>query len=153
MSDEKEEKPKKTNWAGVAAFVVAIVAAPGVLVNTYFDFKERATNELVQKSSHESMASIVIDIGDDVEACFNEVDTLKVDIAELRGYIRGLGKVRGGRIPASLPAPSAPPMEKDSGSEVEAAGKIKVRRPVKFDKIMQHVQSTGELYAPQKYRE
>lgn len=147
------EEKKKTNWTGIAAFVAAMAAVPGVLVNTYLDFKSRNTTELVQKSSYENLATNVEEINGDVKECFGEVGKLKLELAELKGYLRGMRR-GGGRVPAAL-APSAPPEEESDSGEEKSDKKPRAasRKPASFDSIMQHVQSTGKPYVQSQDQE
>jgi len=148
--DECEEPKKKPiNWAGVAALIAALTAVPGVLVNTYLDYRERSTAALVQRSSYENLASTVEEMSGNIKSYSDEVIALKLEIAELKGYLRGVRR-SGGRVPAALAVP-APLDESDSGEEKEFDKKPKkAAKPPSFDSIMQHVQSTGEVYIQPK---
>ena len=68
MSDDEENKnKKKIDYKGLAILVAAMVAAPGVLLNTYFDWQERQTQNMVQQSSYEELAKIVNGLTDEIE--------------------------------------------------------------------------------------
>ncbi|MGW8179336.1 MAG: hypothetical protein ACWGQW_11330, partial [bacterium] len=110
--DHDEPKKKSINWAGVAALVAALTAVPGVLVNTYLDYKDRSTAALVQRSSYENLASTVEEMSGNIKSYSDEVTVLKLEIAELKGYLRGVRR-SGGRVPDALAVP-APLDESDS---------------------------------------
>lgn len=137
IHNDNEEK-KKINWTGVAAFIAAMTAIPGVLINTYLDYQERATAALVQRSSYENLAVTVEEMDDDIKSCSNEMNELKLEIAELKGYLRGMRR-NNRRIPAVLASPSQP----DSSDKEKP---VKSLKPPSYDNIMEHVQSTGQVY-------
>jgi hypothetical protein len=146
------EGKKRPNWAGIAALVAALVAAPGVLVNTYLDYKSRTTTELVQKSSHENVADSIESMNDDIDECLHGLFELTKEMSEMRGFVNGLATARsrrGGRAPASLPEPSPPEPSEEAVSDDEKP-RAKRRPAANFDDIVQHVQSTGEVYQSQE---
>lgn len=149
--NEKEGKDKKPNWAGIAVLITAVTAVPGVLVNTYLDYKERNTSELVQESSYSAVADSIEDLGDDVDDCMDRVHNVEKELSELRGFLRGSRLLSrhagagGGGTPSALMEPPPPPEESSAEADADEE-RSKKRRPVKFDKIKQHVQTTGEVY-------
>lgn len=148
--NEESDAIKKVNWAGIAAFIAAIATIPGMLINTYLDFKERNTSELIQRSSYQSLVNTVEDMGGDIEFCSNEIRDLKVEIAELKGYLRGMrGNSRRTHtsLPAHLLAGNESSDKLDSNKKLDQKS---ISKPPSFDSIKQHVQSTGEVYIAEK---
>jgi len=136
------------NWAGIAAFVAALAAVPGILVNTYLDYKGRTTTELVQKSSYDNMSDSIVDLGDDVDECLDGLSDLNKEMAKLRGYVDGISASKGGRVrrsPVLLPEPSSQDPSAEAVADGESTPK-KRRITIKFDDIMRYVQTTGEVY-------
>jgi hypothetical protein len=133
---------RKFSLIGLATLITALTAIPGVILNTYLDFRERSNTELVQESSYKNTADVIEDLSDDIDVCLLEVDKLKEEVYEMRGYIRG-------RMHRTS-RPQIQPQSEDVEEEIVVGESTKSkRRPlVKFDDILQHVQKTGEVYAP-----
>lgn len=133
------EDKKKISLVGLATLITALTAIPGMILNTYLDYKERSNSELVQQSSYTNTATAIEDLSGDIDKCMTEVNDLKKDIYELKGYVRG----RMHR--ASRP-------QTESVDEAEAADTTKMKRKpmVDFDDIVQHVEKTGKAYIQQE---
>ncbi len=149
MTEDKDNK-KSVNWAGVAMVITAAVAAPGMLINTYFDYQSSEDSDNIQETSHNSLIEGYDDIEDEVDSCFDEIAELRLEIAELRGYVHGMNTtskpVKASRAFGGIGVgggiePPAPPTPKPTRD------KSKPKRPMSYDQVKKHVKKGEALEA------
>jgi hypothetical protein len=121
----------------IATFITTMTAVPGVVVNAYWDYRERADSILIQKSSHDNVSEAVDTLASDLATCSADIKSLQTEIDELRHMIEPkLGNLP--RKDSIVPTPSEVALEK-------RASMVKPQM-LNFDAIVKHVKTTGKVY-------